>query len=259
MKKMILVPASGAVDFTPAPRHNHGPLVRTPVADSTARQLENEMEQLLSSRESPWGKLSKYNSLFQKYSDYYNQRPGWKSSIDQSPSEALKSVESQPVPETLAAQPFFPTINVDENTVVRQKPVVSANVKVQPPEKKKARIRNLSRYDIIRSIPENDKATAKLLLNKIEKNNSILDWDRRSGALKFKNTEVPDTNFTTLIKSMVASPETFSKSSILGADLFAEGLKTITKTTPRKTRSSAQSKKQRQEALGDGLSWGTVH
>ena len=127
---------------------------------------------------------------------------------------------------------------------------------IDSPPTKKHRTHSLSKYDLLRGIPHDEKPMAKRMLDTISANSSILDWDRATGELKYKSATVPGSSFAALLKSYVKSPNTFTASKLDGAPLLYNGLKALPRSSPVVTRGG-----QKRKALGTNQSimWGTVH
>lgn len=273
LRKMVMVPVEDADRRQHVDRNL--PLIKTSVDEKAAKALRDDMDSLLQSNMNPDHKLKFMQPMMDKYLTYYGHIPSADRRIIPPPAPLAPDgpVLTPEGPVLRRAATFIPEpkpkavaeneLHVEERgtnqpSVMPTTPVRSnmLPLNIDSPPTKKHRTHSLSKYDLLRGFPHNEKSVAKRMLDTISANSSILDWDRATGELKFKSANVPGSNFAALLKSYVKSPNTFVSSKLDGAPLLYNGLKALPRSSPVVTRGGLKRK-----ALGDNQSimWGTVH
>ena len=166
--------------------------ILTPPLTQTLRTLDNEMSDILSSKElDDEAKAKLYNQVLQRYLTYYDQRKG---------------------------QPLHVKLTTVKPTETPKPEESEKQVEIPSPEK--SQITTAVEQEVMKSVPKIYKNGARQLLDKIKENRDVLDWNDK-GELLYENKPINGSHVVDLVNDMLRHRKGFSP---VGWSVFARGL-----------------------------------
>ena len=184
-KRMVLVPENTLE------RLQQRQQILTPPLTQTLKNLDSEMNEILSSKEIDDEEKAKlYNQVLQRYLSYYNQRKEQPLHVKLATPKPIETSKPEEIEET--------------STETTEQETIPSAVE----------------EEVIQSLPKLYKAAARQLLDKIKQNRDVLHWNEK-GELKYENKPISGSHVVDLVNDILRHRK---GSEPVGWSVFARGL-----------------------------------
>ena len=184
-RRMVLVPENTLE------RLQQRQQILTPPVTQTLKNLDNEMSDILSSKElDDEAKAKLYNQVLQRYLTYYDQRKG------------------QPLHVKLTTPKPVETPKPEESKQSTEEPAPEKSVSTAVEE------------EVMKSVPKIYKNGARQLLDKMKENRDVLAWNDK-GELVYENKPINGSHVVDLVNDTLRHRKGFEP---VGWSVFARGL-----------------------------------
>ena len=182
---MVLVPENTLE------RLQHRQQILTPPLTQSLRNLDTEMNEILSSKEIDDEQKAKlYNQVLQRYLSYYDQRKAQPLHVKLTTPKPIETPKPEEIKETSTETAEEETIP----TAVEQ--------------------------EVMKSVPKIYKTGARQLLDKIKDNRDVLHWNEK-GELTYENKPISGSHMVDLVNDFLRQRKGFEP---VGWSVFARGL-----------------------------------
>ena len=184
-KRMVLVPENTLE------RLQHRQQILTPPLTQTLKNLDGEMNEILSSKEIDDEQKAKlYNQVLQRYLAYYDQRKGQPLHVKLATPKPIETSKPEEIKET--------------STETTEQETIPTSVE----------------QEVMASVPKLYKSGARQLLGKIKDNRDVLHWNEK-GELTYENRPISGSHVVDLVNDILRHRKGFEP---VGWSVFARGL-----------------------------------